>query len=180
MLLFYLSLIDEENVKDIFGDIYEHHLDWMLKIAYHFSKSEADAQDIVHDVFMEIIKNDCSIPIEDYDKTKAYLFICIRNRATKIKKSKIKQKFTSIDHLFNISAEDNLEDQIVKDDIRSSLLTFINKLSDKYKDILTLNLVYNKTSKEISKIMCIPQKTVETRLRRGKIILKERFKDLDI
>ena len=180
MLLFYLSLIETNDQRDIFGEIYEKHLDWMLKIAYYYVKNESDAQDVVHDVFMEIIKNDCSIPTQDLDKTKSYLFICIRNRATKLNKSKSKKRTASLDRLFNISAEDNVENQVIENDIHSSLLSFIDSLSPKYKDVLTLHLVFDKTAKEISKIMCIPHKTVETRIKRGKKILKERFKDLDI
>ena len=52
MLSFYLSTIDTDDNKAVFGRIYEEHLDWMLKIAYHFVKNESDAQDVVHDVFM--------------------------------------------------------------------------------------------------------------------------------
>ena len=181
MLSFYLSTIDTDDNKAVFGRIYEEHLDWMLKIAYHFVKNESDAQDVVHDVFMEIIKNDCSIPTQEVDRTRAYLFICIRNRAIKLNESRSKRKATSLDQLFNIpSGEENAEDEALKNDMYLSMLNFINSMSSKYKDVLTLHIVYNKSVKEISKIMCVPHKTIETRLRRGKKILKERFKDLDI
>ncbi|MBQ7761387.1 MAG: sigma-70 family RNA polymerase sigma factor [Clostridia bacterium] len=181
MLLFYLSLIETDENRDIFGEIYEKYLDWMLKTAYHYVKSKEDAEDVVHDVFMEIIKNDCSIPINDLEKTKSYLFICIRNRAIKLNESRSKRKTTSLDQLFNIpSNEGNAEDEALKNDMYLSMLNFINSMSPKYKDVLTLHIVYDKTAKEISKIICAPTKTIETRLRRGKIILKERFKDLDI
>ena len=52
MLLFYLSLIqnDEERVK--ITHIYETYLDWMLKMAFHYLKNETDAEDAVNDVFL--------------------------------------------------------------------------------------------------------------------------------
>lgn len=181
MLLFYLSLIETDDQRDIFGEIYEKHLDWMLRTAYHYVKKKEDAEDVVHDVFMEIIKNDCSIPINDPEKTKSYLFICIRNRATKAKGSKIKQNTVSLDQLFNIPSRDNnAEDEVLKNDMYLSMLNFINNMSPKYKDVLTLHIVYGKTAKEISKIISVSTKTIETRIRRGKIVLKERFKDLNI
>ena len=54
------------------------------------------------------------------------------------------------------------------------------KVSAIYKDVLTLKVLFDKTLKEISQMLNLSVKTVETRYLRGKSMLKERFGDVDI
>lgn len=180
MLLFYLSLIESEEDRAKITKIYETYLDWMLKMAYHYLQNETDAEDAVNDVFLSIIISDCSIPLDDEQKTKAYLFICIRNRAQHIRKLKYKEKSVHIEDLFNLSVEYNLEDEITHKEVKEKLLNYINTMPPIYKDVLTLKVLFDKTLKEISQILNLSVKTVETRYLRGKSMLKERFGDVDI
>ena len=78
MLSFYLSLIETEEDKVQFEKIYDKYLDWMVQMAYHCTKNIHDAEDIVDDVFMDIIRTNSSVPTENADKTKSYLFVCLR------------------------------------------------------------------------------------------------------
>ncbi len=180
MILFYLSLIEAEEDRVIFSKIYEKHLDWMLQIAYHYTKNEHDAQDVVHDVFMDIIKTDSSIPVNSCDETKAYLFICLRNRASTFNKIKNKLLTISLDKLHNLSTEDAVEKDSSVLSTANQLQAFIDTMPAIYKDVLFLYFVKHKSLKDISKILKAPLNTAATRLKRGKAILKERFKDLNI
>lgn len=180
MLLFYLSLIQSEEERINITRIYETYLNWMLKIAFHFLQDETDAEDAVNDVFLSLISGNSSIPTDSENETKAYLFICIRNAAFKIKKSKSKHKTVNYDELYNVSVKYNLEDDFFNKDRYNEVLSFINTMSPIYKDVLTLKLTFNKPLKEISKILNIPLKTAESRLLRGKSLLNERFGDIDV
>ena len=180
MLLFYLSLLQSEEERITITKIYETYLNWMLKVAFHYLRNEADAEDAVNDVFLGLISSNCSIPIDSENETKAYLFICIRNAALKIKESKSKHKAVSYDKLFNISVKYNLEDDCFTKDSYNELLSFISTMSPIYKDVLTLRISFDKSFKEISKILNISLKTVESRFLRGKSLLKERFGNIDI
>lgn len=180
MLLFYLSLIETEEGKAKITKIYETYLDWMLKMAFHYLKNEIDAEDAVNDVFLSIISTDCSVPLDNERETKAYLFICIKNRALYLLKSKNKHKTINYDELFNLSVKYNLEEKIVKKDIKETLLSFINTMSPIYRDVLIMRILFDKTLKEIATELNLSFKTVETRFSRGRTILKERFGDIDI
>lgn len=149
-------------------------------MAYHYLRNEVDAEDAVNDVFLSIISGGCSIPMDNEDETKSYLFICIRNSALRIKKRKSKQIAVNFEELFNLSINYNLEDKLVEQDIQNMLLDYINTMSPIYKDVLTLYVGFDKTLKEIANLLNISFKTAETRLRRGKEMLKERFGDIDI
>ncbi|MBQ7352394.1 MAG: sigma-70 family RNA polymerase sigma factor [Clostridia bacterium] len=180
MLFFYLSLIETDEDKKLFSEVYENYLDWMLRIAFHYTKNEQDSQDIVHDVFAEIIKSNTFLPSKTEKEIKSYLFICIRNRISKIIKKKNLQQNINFDLLFSLHSEENIEDKISNDDVVSSVQKFIDSMNPIYKDVLTLFFFYEKSIKEIAEILSAPIATVRTRLKRATDILKERFKEFDI
>lgn len=180
MLVFYLSLIQNDEDRYRITHIYETYLDWMLKMAFHYLKNETDAEDAVNDVFLNIISGNCSVPFNNENETKAYLFICIRNSAFNVKRLRNKHKTVNCDELFNISVKYDLEESFFQRDSYNEILSFINTMSPIYKDVLTLKITFDKTLKEISKILNIPFKTAETRYIRGRAILKERFGDIEI
>ena len=180
MLAFYLSIIDTEEGKIKFSKIYESYLDWMLKVAYHFTKNTHDAEEIVHDVFVDFAECNCSIPTNSSDETKAYLYICLRNKAIKHSRHTDKLPTVGFDNFFSISSEENIEENVTREEFCAEVEAFINKMKPIYKDALTLYYFYDKSIKEIAQILNVPLNTASTRFKRGKEILKERFKDLDI
>ena len=180
MLSFYLSLIETEEDKAQFEKIYDKYLDWMVQMAYHCTKNIHDAEDIVDDVFMDIIRTNSSVPTENADKTKSYLFVCLRNRIKKVIKSKKKITIVEFDKLFNLYADEDTEKTAIQNESYEELKAFIDTMNPIYKDVLTLYFFYGKSLKKISKEFNLPLNTVSTRFKRGRAILKERFTDLDI
>lgn len=180
MLLLYLSLIENEDDKVKIAKIYENYLDWMLKMAFHYLKNESDAEDAVNNVFLSIISGSCSIPLDDENKTKSYLFICIRNSALHLKGKNERNKSINLDKLYSLSSTFDIENQIIKKDSFESLQQFVNSLPPIYKDVLALYICFGENAKGIAKRLRIPLKTAETRLNRGKNILKERFGNIEI
>ena len=57
MLLLYLSLIDDQDDKDKFEYLYNSFHVYMLEEAYKIVKNNYDAEDVVHDTFMDLAKN---------------------------------------------------------------------------------------------------------------------------
>ena len=60
----------------------------------------------------------------------------------------------------------------------NQLVQEIKKLDDTYRDILGLRFIYEHTAKEISEILNIPIRTVETRIFRGRRILIEKLEGI--
>lgn len=177
-MLVFLSLIETEDERDAIEKIYHEHFDWMLKTAFYFLKNNEDAEDVIQDVFVSLVKNKVSFPIEDEERLRAYLFICIRNASLALNKKK-KKSTVDFSH-YTFSTKDDMQQALIEKDLYNEALSYINTIPPIYKDVLVLNIVYEKSTKEISKILNIPFKTAETRLRRAKIIIKNRFKELGI
>lgn len=180
MLSFYLSLIETEEDRAQFEKIYDKYLDWMVQTAYHYTKSIHDAEEIVHDVFMDIICTNCSVPTQNSDETKSYLFICVRNRAKRLLKSNKKITIIEFDKLFNLCADEDTEKSTLQKESCGELKAFIEAMQPIYKDVLTMYFFHEDSLRKISKNLNLPFNTVSTRFKRGRAILKERFTDLDI
>ena len=179
MLLFNFALGEGEE-RDKLAEIYKKYLDWMLKIAYHYLQNQEDAEDAVANVFVSLAGTSSQIPMDKENDTKSYLFICIRNSAFNLKKSKAKHNIVSFDTLFNIPSKQTPEEDVEKLQDYESLFCFINSMNVIYKDVLTLYIKFGMSLKEIAKALHVPPKTVQTRFLRGKAILKERFGDIEI
>ncbi len=180
MLSLYLSLLETEEDRSRLTYIYQEYLDWMLQTAYHYLQNEEDAKDAVHEIFLDIIKSKSSVPIDNKDETKAYLFICIRNRVHRALKENNKIKTVNFEENYSIASDNNVEDEIISKDDSMRLLCYINTLPKIYKDVLSLHFINEVSLKEISCMLRTSNKTIETRFRRGRTLLKEKIEGLDI
>lgn len=176
MLFFYLSIIDNDTDRNKFLNVYNNYLDWMLKIAFHFLENQADAEDAVQDVFLDMAMYSMRNIPDSPNELKAYLFICIRNRTAKILQEKGKTNYINFDALYNIASDENTEKNTIESEEKEQLLFQINKLPKMYKDILTLYYFYELKVPEISRHLKISIKTAETRFRRGKLMLKNNLR----
>ena len=180
MLTLYLSLLETEQDQKRFSYIYEEYLDWMLQIAYHYLKNEDDAKDAVHEIFYDMAKSGRLAPLESEDETKAYLFVCVRNRASRMMHRRNRATTVSLSEFYNLSSEYNVEKEVATEDLKERLISYIKAMPTIYKDVLILYFVSNLTLKEIATVLDVPFKTVETRFRRGRALIKKEFGDLDI
>ena len=86
MLSFYLSLVDNLSDKEKVEKIYTDYYGLMKYIALEYTQDEAD--DIVHDAMIRIIKNIDKIDISDERRTKVFCVTVARNRAIDVLKKK--------------------------------------------------------------------------------------------
>ena len=61
MLAFYLSLIESENEKRRFEDVYNSYRKQMFFVAQNVLKSKEDAEDVIHNVFCSVASSHIDI-----------------------------------------------------------------------------------------------------------------------
>lgn len=90
MLVLYLSLIDEEDNKQKFEILYHSYKKQMAIVAMSVVQNQADAEDIVHDVFVNIATRymDTINQITDEIDLRNYLLKVTKNTALNWKKRK--------------------------------------------------------------------------------------------
>lgn len=178
MLAFYLSLVDSLTDKEKVERIYTKYYGLMMHIALGYMKG--DAEDIVHDSMLKIIKNIDKIDVSDERKTKAFCVTVVRNRAIDCIRKEDKDIVSYDDEM---KTEDNNEfsfDFTQIDETYHILYEALESLSETYKTVCTLKYVNGLKEREIAEVLDLPVKTVSLRIFRGRQILKEAIRKEDL
>ncbi len=133
-----------------------------------------DAEDAVHDAMIKIIKNASVIDVSDRKKVRNLCCIIARNCAI----DRLRKRDGKNVPLSEIpeDAEDTEplpEEAVVGGDTVGAVLSAIGKLPEIYRDPCVLKYFHDYRDKEIAALLGIPGKTVNTRIRRGKMLLRE-------
>lgn len=175
-MLIYLNLLDTEEEKSKFEQIYNNYKLTMFYVAKSILKDDYLSEDAVHDAFINIAKSLDNISDVISSRTKGYVVIIVRNISFNILK---KQKpFVEIeDFEENVSYDISLEDEILSKLSFDFIIEEIMNLPVIYKDVLYLSYVEELSTQEISKLINISNEAVKKRLQRGRRKLVENIKE---
>lgn len=171
MLGFYLAILETDEEKSKFEELYIKYKKNMYSVAYSILHNVEDSEDAVHQAFLTIANNFdkvCKIPRQE---VKAYIVIIIRNVSINMynKNKRIAEHSAGLDDNAVINI-DMLEQYEYK-----QLVKTISQLPQIYKDVIYLYYLEGFTAKEISKMLSISSDTVWKRAERAKKMLKEKL-----
>ncbi len=174
-MLFYLSLLDTEEEKSKFEQIYNQYKYLMFYVANGILKDNYLSEDAVHEAFIKIAENIDHISDIICPQTKSYIVIITRNISLNILK---KQKsYIDIDEYSQIISDDyNLEDDVLSKFSFNIIVEEIKNLHVTYKDVLFLTYVKDLSIKEISNLINVSNEAVKKRLQRGRKILLDNIR----
>jgi RNA polymerase sigma-70 factor, ECF subfamily len=159
-----------ENL-DYFSCLYQRYEPELIRYIRRISGLDAEeAQDILQESFIKIWRN-----LNDFDpglKLSTWIYRVVHNETVSfIRKKKSYGKDKTIDYeiLRNILSED-IDNQQENEQKIVSTLEFLEQLPFKYKEVLVLKFLENRSYEEISDILKIPEGTVAIRISRGKKI----------
>lgn len=173
MLTFYLNMLDTEDEKTKFEQLYLEYRFTMLHVARQILHDDMLAEDAVHDAFLALLKNLDKIDEISCKKTKAYIVIIVRNKAIDIIRHKNKE-------IISDDFSENIEDStfqpeniyIKKEDVHI-LTSCIQKLDVKYRSVIELHYFCQLSAPEIAESLNISRENVDVRLCRAKKLLHE-------
>ncbi|WP_313343031.1 RNA polymerase sigma factor [Sedimentibacter sp.] len=171
-MLIYLNLLDTEEEKSKFEQIYNYYKLTMFYVAKSILKDDYLSEDAVHDAFINIAKSMDNISDVISPRTKGYVVIIVRNISLNIlKKQKPIAEIEDFDE--NVSYDISLEDEILSKLSFDFIIEEIMNLPVIYKDVLYLSYVEDLSTQEISKLINISNEAVKKRLQRGRKKLVE-------
>ncbi len=165
--------MDDSKIKELLqsdprravAQILEKYGGALLGVIHRILGSQEAAEDTLQDASVKIWKNAAS-----YDESKGRLFTWLLNIA----------KNTALDkartNKFKYSRKSQSLDSTVYDNIRFSeemktmdvgLLTMVEKLDVKYREVIDLIYLQGYTQKEVADILNLPLGTIKTRARSG-------------
>ena len=166
-----MSLSTHEPVDTVVERLIEQYGQEVYKIAYFYMKETQLAEDVFQEVFYKVIKNYHKFNHQSSEKT-WLIRITINTCKDMLRTSWIK-RVTTFGVLQDSENEYEKPYDIEKKETNKELYELIQRLPQKYKEILLLFYYKDLTYEEISEILEIPEGTVRSRLSRAREKLKK-------
>lgn len=174
MLIMYMAMLDTENDKVLFCEIYNEYENSLFKAALSMCKHVENAEDLLQNTFIRVaqwINKHHKVPKENLY---AWLITIMRNELINdSRKKNAKILFESIEDIGEIPIGDFSAESIDK----LSFEELIVKLSDLDKDLLRYKFFFHYNSNEIAETLGMKPDTVRKRMERIMVKLREYFRE---
>ena len=167
MVGFYLSLLDTEEEKSKFEQLYLKYRQDMYKAAFGILKNEFESEDAVHEAFMRVIKKLTNISEINCPQTHAYLIIIVRNIALKMAEENNKTISVDVDSI-EITDKFDLEEDVISKMEVERIKHILKGLPEDYYDILFLELFMEFSISDIAEQLNITYDNAKKRLQRAR------------
>jgi RNA polymerase sigma-70 factor, ECF subfamily len=169
-MLIFLQAIQNESDRNRVEDIFLNYGSTMLYVAQSILKDKYRAEDAVSQAFIKIVDHLQKISFENCNKTEGLIVIIVRNICYDMLRSEKFEKIVPMEDFEAVpEAEENIPlDVAVSKEGFDFVTACLSDLSDKYKDVLRLKLIYDYSDEEISKILNISQENVRVRFHRAR------------
>jgi RNA polymerase sigma-70 factor (ECF subfamily) len=141
----------------------EHHLP-LFRFAYRLTGSAADAEEIVQECFLELLRPTCS-----YDPARTpirtYLFGVVRNQSLK--------RLRKNDHGPDVAHAPSPEREILRTEMEHVVARAVRDLPETQREVLILAHYEQMPLAEIARLMDLEISAVKSRLQRARAGLKE-------
>ncbi|MCL2199738.1 MAG: sigma-70 family RNA polymerase sigma factor [Defluviitaleaceae bacterium] len=173
LLYIYMPLLKSEEEKQIFADLYNEVKNTCLNIALKITNNHAMAEDILHDVFIKIIKNKDTIFSVNQEQRKAYAYKSTVNRARDLISSHDEKLKDQLDEDVETADDFDLCYIVEKEEAYQKLITCIKALPLIYRVPFDMRYAQDMKNYEIAKELGITENTVSKRIIKAKLKLRD-------
>lgn len=180
-----MVLMANNSRQDVFTREFLPELDALFGFAFHLTRNEVKAEDLLQDTIERAIK--AADQYQQGTNARAWLFKIMRNHFINgyRKESRRPQEvdYEPLAGMLPDEVSDNIPAQMDWNDdelanlVGDELLTAMNRLSDDFREVIILNDLQDFKYEEIAEILDIPIGTVRSRLYRARRALAEDLRD---
>lgn len=165
MLTVLLTLLENEDDRQKFIWLYETNHSKMERIALHILQNQRDAEDAVQNAFIQIIRHFERVYEIPNEKLPYWCVSIVKNEALTIHRKNM--KVIIVDDLESVEvAASAINDY-------TELVDLFARLPDTYRAVLEMKFILEYSSKEIGERLGLSEQAVNTRVSRGRALLKE-------
>lgn len=175
MLSLFLALIDDLSDQEMFINIVELYEKQMWYIANKVLNDAHHAEDAVQNSLLRIATNIKTLRNFNDNQTKSYVLTAAKNAALDIVKKNNKFETVSIDLSLNLKNEIG-SSEIDSYSNENYVIYILNKLPQKYRDVMYMHFVLGMSEKEVAKSLGIRLNTVRQQIHRGRKKFAELYK----
>jgi len=179
-----LAKLVQKGHKECYREIVSRYQKKLFVYVYHLLGNKEETEDILQNVFVKTFNS-----IKHFDikrKFSSWIYRIAHNESVNYLKRKSRKRFvswedvsTSKDKLETSSDEESPDDLWLKKELRKEVQDALDKLPQKYREVLVLRYFLNKTYDEMSDILGKPANTIGTLLNRAKKKLSQVIKKTD-
>jgi RNA polymerase sigma-70 factor (family 1) len=171
-LLVKLLRVDDQGA---FEEIYRRFWKPLFKTAQNKLKSTELIEELLQDVFLKLWEKRAAQTIENLS---AYLFTVLKYRIIdQYKKQILAEKYADFTLSKNLASEQSLESEINFQEIVTIFENALLQLPEKTRQIFKLSRLEYKTTREISEVLQMPERTVEYHITQSLKLLRLSLKD---
>ena len=165
-----------EGNGERYDDIVERYQAGLYRTAFYYTQSVEDARDITQEVFIKAYNSLASFKQNSTFSTWLYR-IAVNHCIDWTRKNKpLLEERPCFDNL--CAKEGSPEDLFLQQEITSEVHAAVSSLPTIYSTVLILYYFEDFSPQQIADIMDTPKRTIETRLFRGRNILKDKLHPL--
>lgn len=176
------QLIDRvrQGHSDAYRVLVERHKSYIYTLVYRMVGHKETAEDLTQDVFVKLFRSLSHFRGEA--KFTTWLYRMTTNLVTDYRRSQKRKPYEALlDKMkgwFSDSKEQPEERALLKDE-QEQMQGLLSEIPDKYRLIMYLYHYKQMSYQEMSEATGLPVKTLETRLYRGKAMLKEKWLEVN-
>jgi len=166
----------KDGEKSAFSQVFIYYYSDLVTFANTFLHDTDTSEEIVQEVFITLWKNRNKIEITV--SLKSFLLKSIQNRCIdRLRHLKIRDKYQSTILNHPMLFENNTENYILYSELEKSLKSALKKLPDDVSNTFSLSRFEGLTYNEISKKLDISVRTVEVRVSKALVLLRDQLKE---
>ncbi|HWY02111.1 MAG TPA: RNA polymerase sigma factor [Candidatus Acidoferrum sp.] len=173
-----MELSDEELYRRMrtgdrmaFAELYDRRGTPLHRYVQHISGSHSAAEEVTHEVFLRLIKQDSSFD-DRRGSLEAYLYGIARNLV------RVMRRHQMVEASAEPVAEDNILGDLIRNERTAALHAALRELPDVYRDAVILCDLEERSYEDAARLMACPVGTVRSRLHRARLLLAARLKPL--
>lgn len=153
--------------EEQFEKKYNLYAQELMNISYGYTRNKDDALDVMQNVFFKFFN--CEKKFLTENDEKYWLIRVTINECKDLLRRRNKIRY------FNDKEIESLRDENKQINEVDALTLYINKLPEKYRQVMILFYYDGLPIKEIAKILNISENAVKKRLERGRIMIKQKM-----
>ena len=169
MLAMYLAMLETEEDQRRFTRLYEAYEKTVYAVALRVLGDPTRAEDAAQQTWFQLLRRWDRVSALPWDETEGYVVTAAKNCALDILRSE--RKTVPFPEDWDPPAREEHQDEF------EYLVSLIRSLPERYRRILELKLVEDRSSREIARLLRMNESTVASRVLRGRAMLKERLEE---
>lgn len=173
-MLLYLSMLDTQEKKDKFTELYEQYQHFCWYVANQQLGDVHLAEDAVQETFLALTRHLDKIEQTDSPKTRKFLLTIVKSKAVDILRKKKGQEISAEELMLEpVDTSQDLLDQYITKENFNHLISCVLELEEAYRVVFEYKYVHQLSDREIAQLLDITPGLVNVRFYRARKKLQE-------